>query len=853
MKNVTAGSAALTGYVPSSTNPVANVTVNPYVAGTTLTSAGTAPSVTGQTLQQYADGTIASNVKYDEVPSGYQQVNISTQAQYNQLVNEIKNGRQTSDMYVKLDGNIMVDQSISKFEGIFDGNGYSITMKDYGSDLFTNLDSATVQNLKVNNGSLASTATNSEIYGVSTSSGGQYYDSVKGGLIDTATNCKIVNCNTVGAIQGASTVSANIGGLIGEDNGSTIYSSSARVELNVYATSGGNYGLLVGRANGTKLYNTTASAAINVHESSGPTSSNYNLFGFSNGVTNNTLATTPLTSYTLTGSDEQIKQYLAYEYANGNSETYNTNLTKMSSLNTSRLASMLNSYQSKGKSTYATLDDLIKEGLLIPIAAKKSCTYSVSEGASETRGSVDINYDKDSTAKYIAYTAANKSGNTTNYETFYNVIKGYSDERIAELAEKAQNNSLTSSDITNATATTYTSDKYDINFGSANYSVAPQYASAVPATVESFDDIYDKLAYSIYQKNPSTTPDVIKNSLNGKFNNVQLASLNYYYNNENAVWNNIVNALSSNINADLSSYDLNKYSSAVENGKNNLQIKHTPASTGNGTVTTPSLNAIAKNVVIAMRQAYGETIDDTTATALTNKLTSIYGVDNQENNRTLANINDLVYNYINNGSNTSDIQNLYNFLNGSTTTLNITEKYDSSANYTYERSTSNVTPSVTYGTKNGNFVQTGEDFDTDSDVYKRLVNEYNAQKAMQDGSGRTYVIIPEEYCNKASLVSNYLNGGCYLQKFNKEKDGSYKMVDTNVSVETHLREVNDETNLKKAEAKYEADMKRIDLKDRKYDTDLAAMETERNAIKEEMETLKTVAKDNVERTFKLFS
>ena len=59
--------------------------------------------------------------------------------------------------------------------------------------------------------------------------------------------------------------------------------------------------------------------------------------------------------------------------------------------------------------------------------------------------------------------------------------------------------------------------------------------------------------------------------------------------------------------------------------------------------------------------------------------------------------------------------------------------------------------------------------------------------------------------------------------------------------------------IKKAEAKYEADMKRIDLKDSRYDTDLAAIENERNAIKQEMETLKTVAKDNVERTFKLFS
>ena len=48
-------------------------------------------------------------------------------------------------------------------------------------------------------------------------------------------------------------------------------------------------------------------------------------------------------------------------------------------------------------------------------------------------------------------------------------------------------------------------------------------------------------------------------------------------------------------------------------------------------------------------------------------------------------------------------------------------------------------------------------------------------------------------------------------------------------------------------------MKRIDNKDKKFDYDLAALDNERNAIKEEMETLQTVAKDNVERTFKLFS
>ena len=77
--------------------------------------------------------------------------------------------------------------------------------------------------------------------------------------------------------------------------------------------------------------------------------------------------------------------------------------------------------------------------------------------------------------------------------------------------------------------------------------------------------------------------------------------------------------------------------------------------------------------------------------------------------------------------------------------------------------------------------------------------------------------------------------------------------ETSVATNTGLQEVTDETNLRKAEAKYEADMKRIDLKDRKYDYDLAALDNERNAVKQEMETLKTVARDNVERTFKLFS
>lgn len=77
--------------------------------------------------------------------------------------------------------------------------------------------------------------------------------------------------------------------------------------------------------------------------------------------------------------------------------------------------------------------------------------------------------------------------------------------------------------------------------------------------------------------------------------------------------------------------------------------------------------------------------------------------------------------------------------------------------------------------------------------------------------------------------------------------------DTSVATSTKLQEVSDELGLKKAEAKYEADMNKINKKDTRFDTELAQLETERNAIKEEMEALKNVAKENVDRTFKVFT
>ena len=114
--------------------------------------------------------------------------------------------------------------------------------------------------------------------------------------------------------------------------------------------------------------------------------------------------------------------------------------------------------------------------------------------------------------------------------------------------------------------------------------------------------------------------------------------------------------------------------------------------------------------------------------------------------------------------------------------------------------------------------------------------------------------------NVSEVITNLINSGdvTLVQRrsadgtFAHEEDEDFTKFETSVSTNTGLQEVSDEVELKKAEAKYEADMKKIDRKDTKFDQDIAALETERNALKQEMETLKTVAKDNVERTFKLF-
>lgn len=71
--------------------------------------------------------------------------------------------------------------------------------------------------------------------------------------------------------------------------------------------------------------------------------------------------------------------------------------------------------------------------------------------------------------------------------------------------------------------------------------------------------------------------------------------------------------------------------------------------------------------------------------------------------------------------------------------------------------------------------------------------------------------------------------------------------------QNYLQETEDETDLKKAEAEYQHNLTLINNKDKKFDTDLSKLETERSAIKTEIDSLKSVRDENVERTFGIFS
>ena len=97
------------------------------------------------------------------------------------------------------------------------------------------------------------------------------------------------------------------------------------------------------------------------------------------------------------------------------------------------------------------------------------------------------------------------------------------------------------------------------------------------------------------------------------------------------------------------------------------------------------------------------------------------------------------------------------------------------------------------------------------------------------------------------------SGRVTISEFNTDTN---EWDDTSVATSTSssfLQEVQDDTNLKKAEATYEYELDVINTKDTKFDNELSKLETERTAITTEIDSISKVRDDNIDRTFGIFS
>lgn len=72
------------------------------------------------------------------------------------------------------------------------------------------------------------------------------------------------------------------------------------------------------------------------------------------------------------------------------------------------------------------------------------------------------------------------------------------------------------------------------------------------------------------------------------------------------------------------------------------------------------------------------------------------------------------------------------------------------------------------------------------------------------------------------------------------------------SGDASLQEQDDKSDLARAEAKYDATMADIQSKDKRFDLDLKAIDTEHEAISTEIDSVKKIIDKNIEKSFKIF-
>lgn len=121
-------------------------------------------------------------------------------------------------------------------------------------------------------------------------------------------------------------------------------------------------------------------------------------------------------------------------------------------------------------------------------------------------------------------------------------------------------------------------------------------------------------------------------------------------------------------------------------------------------------------------------------------------------------------------------------------------------------------------------------------------------------------VLDEESQSNSEWLTNmvgYGKVGIYTLKEDISGNRGYRFQQTSTATSSILNDTTvtsiDNTELKRAEAEYNRELKAINKKDTQFDLALEDLETERTAITTEMEAVRTVIDDNVKRTFGIFS
>ena len=270
----------------------------------------------------------------------------------------------------------------------------------------------------------------------------------------------------------------------------------------------------------------------------------------------------------------------------------------------------------------------------------------------------------------------------------------------------------------------------------------------------------------------------------------------------------------------------------------------------NGNLTVASKETIEANLKAAAKMA-GSSITDADIEAFL----KLYKTDNKQDLAALGRVNDILVEYSKTKKTNTNLQNLFNNIKTKTKSTEINPEIDNLDNYNvnYDSQDRSKDVEVTYAEKQNPIHDTRNVIDYDNSTTQQLIKDYYAQLG-------GYIIIgdtPDEagLCDSTEWLTNMINNAratLVTMEYNAvTKEATQREV--SVADETSLQEVANTENVKKAEATYEKDMKKINKKETKIDTELQQCEAERSSIKTEQDSLKSVIKDNVDLTFKLFS